>query len=99
MEKLNTIFEEIKVLGSDFKDKVKELIHEGNVHRVIIKDDQGHTFVEIPVTIAAVGAVFAPILAAVGTIAAMAAKFTIVVERTAPKETPAAPPVDTATTV
>ena len=91
MEKLNTIFEEIKVLGSDLKDKVRDLIHEGNVHRVIIKDEHGRTFVEIPVTVAAVGAIFAPVLAAVGTIAAMAAKFTIVVERTAPKENPTAP--------
>lgn len=98
MEKFNTIFEEIKVLGFELKDKVKELIHEGNVHRVIIKDEHGHTFVEIPVTVAAVGAIFAPVLAAVGAIAAMAAKFTVVVERTAPKETPAAPS-ETATVV
>lgn len=91
MEKLNTIFEEIKVLGNELSDKVKELIREGNVHRVIIKDEHGHTFMEIPVTVAAVGAMFAPVLAAVGALAAMAAKFTIVVERSAPKETPAAP--------
>jgi hypothetical protein len=98
MEKFNTMFEEIKVLGHELSDKVKELIREGNVNRVIIKDEHGHTFVEIPVTVAAVGAVFAPILAAVGAIAAMAAKFTIVVERTAPKATPPAP-AETATTV
>jgi hypothetical protein len=60
---------------------VKALIHEGNVRRIIIKDEHGHTFVEIPVSVAAVGAVFAPILAAVGALAAMAAKFTIVVEK------------------
>jgi len=89
MEKLNSIFEEIKVLSQELVDKVKELIHEGNVRRIIIKDEAGHTFVEIPVTVAAVGAVFAPILAAVGAIAAMAAKFTIVVEKT-PRETPPA---------
>jgi hypothetical protein len=99
MEKLNTIFEEIKVLGHELSDKVRELIREGNVHRVIIKDEQGRTFVEIPVTVAAVSAVFAPVLAAVGTIAAMAAKFTIVVERSAPKETPTAPPVESTTVV
>jgi hypothetical protein len=98
MEKLNTIFEEIKVLGHELSDKVKELIHEGNVHRVIIKDEQGHTFVEIPVTVAAIGAVFAPVLAAVGTIAAMAAKFTIVVERSAPKGSSAATPAGTTPT-
>jgi len=80
-EKVKTFFEEIKVLGNELVDKVKALIHEGNVRRIIIKDDHGHTFVEIPVSVAAVGAVFAPVLAAVGAIAAMAAKFTIVVEK------------------
>lgn len=84
METLNSIFEEIKVLGHDLVEHVKNLIHEGNVRRVIIKDDKGNTFVEIPVTVAAVGAVFAPILAAVGTLAAMASKFTIVVEKSPP---------------
>jgi phage-related minor tail protein len=81
MEKMNSIFEEIKVLAHELVDQVKKLIQEGNVRRIIIKDDKGHTFVEIPVTVAAIGAVFAPVLAAVGTIAAMAARFTIVVEK------------------
>ena len=70
---------------------MKALIREGNVRRIIIKDENGHTIIEIPVTVAAVGAVFAPILAAVGALAAMAAKFTIVVEKT-PAPDPAAPP-------
>lgn len=88
----NTIIEEIKVLSKDLADKVKGLIHAGTVSRVIIKDEHGNTFVEIPVTVAAVGALFAPILAAVGAIAAMASHFTVVVEKKeAPKaeETPA----------
>jgi hypothetical protein len=91
MESIKTVFEEIKVLGQDLADKVKSLIHEGNVRRIIIKDEAGHTFVEIPVTVAAVGAVLAPVVAAVGAIAAMAAKFTIVVEKAAPPDKPAAP--------
>jgi hypothetical protein len=91
MESIKTVFEEIKVLGQDLADKVKSLIHEGNVRRIIIKDEAGHTFVEIPVTVAAVGAVLAPVVAAVGAIAAMAAKFTIVVEKAAPPDNPAAP--------
>ena len=91
MESIKTVFEEIRVFGHELADKVRALIHEGNVHRIIIKDEAGNTFVEIPVTVAAVGAVFAPVLAAVGAIAAMAAKFTIVVERTAPQDPPAAP--------
>jgi hypothetical protein len=89
-DKVKTFFEEVKVLGNELADKVKALIHEGNVRRIIIKNEQGHTFVEIPVSVAAVGAVFAPVLAAVGTLAAMAAKFTIVVEKAREEEPPAA---------
>ncbi len=87
-DKLHVMVEEIKVFGHELADKVKTLIHEGNVRRVIIKDEHGNTFVEIPVTVAAVGAVFAPVLAAVGAIAAMAAKFTIVVEKSVPAPEP-----------
>ncbi len=76
--------EEIQVLGRDLVEKVKALIHEGNVNRIIIKDDKGNTFVEIPVTVATVGAIFAPVLAAVGAISALAAKFKIVIERAKP---------------
>jgi hypothetical protein len=76
-----TFCEEIRVFAHELVDKVKELVQEGNVRRIIIKDTQGNTFVEIPVTVAAVGIVLAPVLAAVGAIAAMAAKFTIVVEK------------------
>jgi hypothetical protein len=78
--------EEINVLGRDLVEKVKSLLHEGNVRRVIIKDDKGHTFMEIPVTVAAVGVIAAPILAAIGALSALVAKFTIVVERVVPKE-------------
>ncbi len=93
MDSAKTFFEEMKVLGNDLAEKVKALIHEGNVRRIIIKDEQGHTFVEIPVTVAAVGAVFAPILAAVAGLAAMAAKFTVVVEKSRDADAPAdAPP-------
>lgn len=85
---MKTFFEEIKVLGNQLADTVKKLIHEGNVRRIIIKNEQGHTFIEIPVTVAAVGAMFAPVLAAVGALAAMAAHFTVVVEKSEPAETP-----------
>jgi hypothetical protein len=82
--------EEIQVLGRDLVDKVKSLIHEGNVQRVIVKDDSGHTYLEIPVTVAAVGVVVAPLLAALGAISALVAKFTIVVVRNEPKASPPA---------
>jgi hypothetical protein len=74
--------EEVQVLGRDLVDKVKSLVHEGNVRRIIVRDEHGNTFLEIPVTVAAVGAVFAPVLAAVGAISALVAKFTVVVVRT-----------------
>ncbi len=84
--------EEVQVLGRDLVGKVRELIHEGNVQRIIVKDEHGNTFMEIPVTVAAVGAVLAPLLAAIGAISALVAKFTIVVVRTEPKSEPAAQP-------
>ncbi len=78
---MEKIYEELKVLGKDLVEKVKALIHEGNVRRLVIKDDKGHTFMEIPVTIAAIGTIAAPLLAAVGALAGMVARFTVVVER------------------
>src|ERR1700730_8970051 len=87
MDKLGKIYDQFKVAGQDLAGKITELIHEGNVRRIIIKDEHGHTFMEIPLTVAAVGVILAPILAAVGAIATMVAKFDIVVERTAPSST------------
>jgi Domain of unknown function (DUF4342) len=79
---MERICEELKVLGKDLAEKVKALIHEGNVRRLIIRDEKGHTFMEIPVTFAAVGAIVAPLIAALGALAGMVAHFTVVVERT-----------------
>lgn len=94
MENFHVNLEEFKVLGKELVDKVQEMIHAGNIRRIIIRDEQGHTFVEIPLTVAAIGAVAAPILAGVGAIAAHLAHFTIVVERVQPDpvSTPAAEP-------
>jgi prepilin-type N-terminal cleavage/methylation domain-containing protein len=78
------VVEEFQVLGSNLVDKVKELIHEGNVQRIIIKNEQGFTLVEIPVTLAAIGVIAAPVLAAVGAIAGIVTKCTLVVERREP---------------
>jgi hypothetical protein len=69
--------EEVKVKGEDLLKKVKELIHEGNIRRIIIKNENGETYIEIPLTLGVVGMVVAPILAAVGAIAALASNFTI----------------------
>ena len=90
MDKLGQLFEQFKVAGNELADKIQELIHEGNVRRIIIKDEQGHTFMEIPLTVATVGIVLAPVLAAVGAIAAIVGKFTVVVERTGSPASPGA---------
>jgi formiminotetrahydrofolate cyclodeaminase len=68
---------EFKVNAKELLKKVEELIKEGNARRIIIKDDKGGTYIEIPVTIGILGAICAPILAAVGALAGMAANFTI----------------------
>lgn len=75
-------YEEFRVSGDEILNKVKEIIHEGNVRRIILKDDQGKTFMEIPLTVGVVGAIIAPVLAAVGAVAALASNLTIVVEKT-----------------
>ena len=73
--------EEFRVRGEKMVAKVKELVHEGNIRRVIIKDAEGKTLIEIPLTIGVVGAVLLPVWAALGAIAALAAELTIVIER------------------
>jgi len=78
MEKQNK--SEFKVSGEELLTKIKELIHEGNVRRIIIKNDKGETYLEIPVTIGVIGALLAPVFAAIGALAALVANFTIEVE-------------------
>jgi hypothetical protein len=73
--------EEFRVDGEKLVAKIKELIHEGNIRRVIIKDKDGKTMMEIPVTFGVVGALLAPQLAAIGAIAALLTEATIVVEK------------------
>jgi hypothetical protein len=73
--------EEFRVSGEQLLGKIKELIHEGNIRRIIIKNKDGQTIVEFPVTVGVLGAVLAPYLAAVGAIAALVAEATIVVEK------------------
>jgi len=75
-----TIKEEIKVSGSQLVEKIKELLHEGNIRRIVIKQND-QTVIELPLTLAAVGVVLAPVLAAVGAFAALATNCSIVVER------------------
>ena len=73
--------EEFRVEGEKLIAKIKELFHEGNIRRVIIKDKDGKTVMEIPVTLGVVGVLLAPQLAAIGAIAALLTEATIVVEK------------------
>jgi hypothetical protein len=73
--------EEIRIRGEELLAKVKELVHEGNVRRMIIKNDEGTTLIEVPLTVGVIGAVLLPVWAAIGAIAALATDCTIVVER------------------
>lgn len=74
--------EEFSVSADDLIEKVKELIREGNITRIVVKDEKGRTLFEIPATVGVVGAILAPWLAALGVIAALATRCTLVVERT-----------------
>ena len=92
MQDFKVVYEEFKVRGKELVDRISELIREGNVRRIIVKDEKGNTFVEIPLTVATVGAIAAPVLAAVGTFAALIAHFTIGVERVEPNPAAGTPP-------
>jgi len=67
--------------GEDLLSKVKEIIHEGNVRRIIIKTEDGRQLIEVPLTVGVVGAVLLPVWAAIGVIAAIVTKASIEVER------------------
>ncbi|HNB37521.1 MAG TPA: DUF4342 domain-containing protein [Anaerolineales bacterium] len=73
--------EEFSVDGERIVAKIKELLHEGNIRKVMIKDKDGKTLMEIPVTFGVVGVLLAPQLAAIGAIAALLTEATIVVEK------------------
>jgi len=75
-----------KVTGEKLVEKVKELVKEGNARRIIVKNEQGHTLLEIPLTMGVVGALFLPVLVALGSIAALASHYTLVVEKRDPGE-------------
>jgi Domain of unknown function (DUF4342) len=78
--------EELRVKGDALVAKIREVVREGNVRRIIIKDSEGRSMIEVPLTLGVVGALVAPVWAAIGAIAALAADWSIVVER---RESPA----------
>jgi len=73
--------EEISVSADDLIERIKEILHEGNITRIIVKDEKGRVLLEMPATVGVVGAVLAPWLAALGVIAALATKCKIIVEK------------------
>jgi len=78
---VQTAREEFSVSGDDVIKKVKQLIHEGNVTRIIVKNEKGDVLFVMPATVGVVGAILAPWMAALGVIASLATRCTIVVER------------------
>ena len=78
---MENIKEEFRVKGEELVEKIRQLIHEGNVRRLIIKDEEGKVYLEIPVTFGVIGALIAPMLAAVGAVAAMVADLKVEVVR------------------
>ncbi|MCE1229326.1 MAG: DUF4342 domain-containing protein [Firmicutes bacterium] len=73
--------EEFKLDGGEVLDKFKELAREGSIRRVILKNEEGRTLMEIPLMVGLVGVALLPVLAAVGAVAAVATRMTLVVER------------------
>lgn len=78
-EKVRT--EEFQVDGDELITKIKELLHEGNIRRVSIRNEEGRTLIDVPLTVGVVGAILVPQLAALGAIAALVARCTIVIEK------------------
>jgi hypothetical protein len=77
--------EEFQFSGDTLLQKIKEIVREGNIRRVVIKNEDGRVLIDIPLTIGVVGTLLAPQLAAIGAIAALVLKGSIVIEKeTAP---------------
>jgi hypothetical protein len=81
MTEQKTRTEENQLNGDALLAKIKELVHAGNIRRILIRNDEGKTLIEFPVTLGVVGAMLAPQLAAVGAIAALVTRCTLVVEK------------------
>lgn len=81
VDEQKTRTEEFKLDGGKVLDKIKDLLHEGNIRRIILKNEEGKTLIEIPLTVGLVGVALLPVFAAVGAIAAVVTRATIVVEK------------------
>jgi hypothetical protein len=78
-EKIRT--QEFQVNGEELLAKIRAILHEGNIRRIILKNEEGRILLEIPLIVGVVGAVLVPVWAALGAVAALASKLTIVVEK------------------
>jgi CBS domain-containing protein len=74
---MEDIKHEFKVKGEELVEKIRHLLHEGNIRRIIIKDEDGKVYLEIPVTFGLVGVLLAPTIAALGALAAMVANLKV----------------------
>ncbi|MFH0852645.1 MAG: DUF4342 domain-containing protein [bacterium] len=81
MPEQNSTKKEFKVSGAKLLERVKQLVHEGNIRRIVIKNEEGKILIEVPLTVGVAGVLLLPVWAAIGTIAALVAKLTIVVEK------------------
>jgi hypothetical protein len=78
---MGTFKESFSINGDKIVEKIKELINEGNIRKIIIQNKEGKELMSVPLTIGVVGAVFAPVLAGIGAMAALLGECTIIVER------------------
>jgi hypothetical protein len=93
-QRTGTTWQEFKVTGGQLLDTVKNLINEGNIRRIQVRQE-GKTLIELPLTVVAVGVLIAPVAAAIGALAALVTECTIAVERDV--EPPTTPPTDPTT--
>ena len=76
-----SIKEEFKVKSTELLEEIKKIINEGNARHIVVKDDKGQKYLDIPVTVGVAGAVIAPFLAGIATLAALATNLTIEVTK------------------
>lgn len=90
MSDAKSFTEELKVEGKELVDTVKRIIHEGNVRRVVVRNADGRTVLDIPVNAGVLGVVVFPLVATLATIAVYAAHYTLIIERSGPPAAPSA---------
>lgn len=86
MEEKKFTKEEFKVTGEDVLKKIKELVKQGNIRRIIIKNEEDKVLIEFPLTVGVIGAALLPVWAAIGAVAALVTNCTIVVEKSEDKK-------------